>query len=88
MPTSDEPRFQVDCHAGDHGCLRVATDTLVVSVGQQIVRDGRAEMWDSVVVKCSKAENGTVAVHVLLCNPDWEEPLQIACLRSWPDAVR
>ncbi len=86
MPGNDEPRFQVHCNAGDHGCLRVATDTLVVNVGQQVVRDGRAEIWDSVVVECSEEEDGSALVRVLLCNLDWEEPMQIACLRSWPDA--
>ncbi len=85
MPANDQLKFQVHCHAGDHGCLCVATDTLVVSVGQQILRDGHVEYWDSVVVECSEEEYGSVMVRVLLCNPDWEEPLQIACVRSRPD---
>lgn len=64
----------------------MSTDTLVVNVGQQIVRDGGAEMWDSVVVECSEEEDGSAMVRVLLSNPGWEEPLQIACVRSRPDA--
>lgn len=86
MPGNDELKFRVNCHAGDHGCLRVATDTLIVNVGQQFLCDGHVEHWDSVLVKCSEEGYGGVMVRVLCCSPDWEEPLQIACLRSWPDA--
>ncbi len=86
MPPNDQLKFQVNCDAGDHGQLRVASESLVVNVGQTIVRDGRIEIWDSVVVKCSEDQDGTCIVQVLLCNPDWEEPMQLACLRSYPDS--
>ena len=85
MPPNDQLKFQVNCDAGGHGQLRVASESLVVNVGQRIVRDGRTEVWDSVVVKCSEEEDGSCIVHVLICNPDWEEPMQLACLRSYPD---
>jgi len=86
MPPNDQPKFQVNCDAGDRGQLRVASESLVVNVGQRIVRDGRTEIWDSVVVKCSEDQDGSCIVQVLLCNPDWEEPMQLACLHSYPDA--
>ena len=85
MPPNDELKFQVDCDAGGHGQLRVASESLVVNVGQAIVRDGRTEIWDSVIVKCSEERDGSCTVHVLLCNPGWEEPMLLACLRSYPD---
>jgi len=85
MPPNDQFKFQVNCDAGDHGQLRVGSESLVVNVGQRIVRDGRTELWDSVVVKCSEEQDGSCIVQVLLCNPDWEEPMQLACLRSCPD---
>lgn len=85
MPPNHQLKFQVNCNAGEHGQLRVTSETLVVNVGQTIVRDGRTEIWDSVVVKCSEDQDGSCIVHVLLCNPDWEEPMQLACLRSYPD---
>ncbi len=87
MPPNDQLKFQVNCDAGDHGQLRVASESLVVNVGQTIFRDGRAEIWDSVVVKCSEDQDGSCIVHVVLCNPDWEEPMQLACLRSYPDSA-
>ena len=85
MPPNDQLKFQVNCNAGDHGQLRVASESLVVNVGQTIVRDGRTEIWESVIIKCSEELDGSCTVHVLLCNPDWEEPMQLACLRSYPD---
>jgi len=85
MPPNNDLKFQVNCDAGAYGQLRVASETLVVNVGQTIVRDGHAEIWDSVVIKCSEERDGSCTVHVLLCNPDWEEPMQLACLRSYPD---
>lgn len=85
MPSNDEFVFHVNCDAGVHGQLRVASETLVVNVGQKIVRDGHTEIWDSVVVKCSEGQDGSCTVNVLLCNPDWEEPMQLACLRSYRD---
>ena len=86
MRPNDELKFQVNCDAGEHGQLRVASKSLVVNVGQTIVRHGRTEIWDSVVVKCSEDQDGSCIVQVLLCNPDWEEPMQLACLHSYPDA--
>ena len=85
MPPNDQLKFQVNCNAGEHGQLRVASESLVVNVGQTIVRDGRTEIWESVIIKCSEELDGSCTVHVLLCNPDWEEPMQLACLRSYPD---
>src|SRR5260370_7662531 len=52
-------KFQVNCHAEAYAQLTVASQTLVVNVGQQIVRDGRAEIWHSVVVKCSEEQEGS-----------------------------
>jgi len=72
MPPNDQFKFQVNCDAGDHGQLRVGSESLVVNVGQRIVRDGRTELWDSVVVKCSEEQDGSCIVQVLLCNPDWK----------------
>jgi len=84
MPPNDQLKFQVNCDAGDHGQLRVASESVVVNVGQTIVRNGRTEIWDSVIIKASEEPDGSCTVHVLLCNPDWEEPMQLACLRSYP----
>jgi len=38
-------------------------------------------MWDSVVVHCT-TKGGRPLVRVLICNPDWDEPIEIARIRS------
>jgi hypothetical protein len=41
-------------------------------------------MWDSVSVYAQEDQDGTLIVRVMVFNPDWDEPLQIACIRSRP----
>ena len=76
-------RFQVTCDAGDSGQFCSGTQRASITVGQRILRDGAEEMWDSVVVLCQEGEDGALAIRVVVCHPDWDEPREIACLRSW-----
>ncbi|SRR6266404_6879026 len=62
MPPNDQLKFQVNCDAGHHRQLRVASELLVVSVGQTIVHDGPTEIWDSVVIRCSEEPDGSCMV--------------------------
>jgi hypothetical protein len=41
-------------------------------------------MWDSVGVYAQEDRDGTLVVRVSVFNPDWDEALQIACIRSRP----
>jgi len=79
--------FQVGCGTGEGNRFAIGTDSLAVTVGQRIRRDGSEEMWDSVGVYAQQEEDGTLVVRVLVFNPDWDEPLQIACIRSRPGDV-
>lgn len=53
-------------------------------MGQRVLRDDAQEIWDSVAVEGKKEQDGTCVVRILVFNPDWDEPLQIACIRSRP----
>jgi hypothetical protein len=77
--------FRVNCDAEKAGRFLVETDSLWVRVGQCVLRGGNQEMWDSVVVEGKKEQDGTCVVRILVFNPDWDEPLQIACIRSRPN---
>src|SRR5712692_10031282 len=79
--------FQVNCEAVSAGAFRAGTDSLTVTVGQQIRRKGVEEMWDSIGIYADRDPDGTLIVRVLVFNPDWDEPLQIACIRSRPQDV-
>lgn len=79
-----ENQFHVSCKAAEENQFCVGTEFASVTVGQLIQRNGRAEMWDSVAVYAGKDHDGTLLVRVMVFNPDWDEPLQIACIRSRP----
>jgi hypothetical protein len=80
---TDTP-FQVRCLASDDNGFALETKSLTVTVGQRVRRGGIEEMWDSVRVYAQEEEDGTLVVRVLVFNPDWDEGLQIACIRSRP----
>ena len=77
-------KFEVRCHAGDAGHLEVASDSVSVRVGQRIRRDGKQELWGSLLVECKEQDDGSLAVEVVICHPDWDEPLRIASIQSKP----
>jgi hypothetical protein len=77
----DNRAFQIDCSVNPTGSFRAGANSLSVKIGQRISRFGAEEIWESVIVQGSTT-GGELTVRVLVCNPDWDEPLQIACVRS------
>jgi hypothetical protein len=77
-------RFRVRCEAGDDNRFRVTTKSLTVTVGQRVLRDRALEMWDSVSTYAKEGQDGSLVVEVLVFNPDWDEPLRMASIRSRP----
>jgi hypothetical protein len=82
--SSSSERFRVRCDAGDDNRFRVTTESLTVTVGQRILREGTLEMWDSVSIYAKEDQDGNLVVEVLVFNADWDEPLRIASIRSRP----
>jgi len=77
--------FRVSCDPGMAGRFRADTDSVLVTVSQRIRHYDTQGMWDSVVVEGKAEQDGSLVVRVLVFNPDWDERLQIACIRSRPD---
>lgn len=73
-----ERQFHLSCKASHENQFCVGTESISVFVGQLIQRHGRAEMWESVSVYAHKDEDGTLVVRVMVFNPDWDGPLQVA----------
>ena len=84
LGAKDDRKFEVECRAGKAGQLRVGTDTVCVKVGQRVRMDGAEEIWHSVGVYAKEDEGGNLVIRVLVFNPDWDEPLQIASITSRP----
>jgi hypothetical protein len=81
---ANERAFLVSCGAGKAGQFRVETNTVWIRVGQCISRRGLEEIWDSVAIESSAQQDGTLILRVIVFNPDWDEPLQIASIPSRP----
>ena len=77
--------FQIRCEAGEGNRFGVQTDSITVTLGQRVLREGGLEMWDSVGVYAKQDPEGVLIVEVLVFNPEWDEPLRIACIRSRPE---
>ena len=77
-------KFEIQCHAGEAGALHVGAESLLVQIGQRVLKDGVQEMWHSVAVYANEDQDGNLAIRVLVFNPDWDEPLQIASITSRP----
>jgi hypothetical protein len=84
LQSPDKRRFQVSCKADPIGAFTAGSNSVVVTVGQRIRREDHEEIWDSVSVYAQEDPDGTLVVRVKVFNPDWDEPLQIACIRSRP----
>jgi len=80
----DRKPFRIGCEAGDGNRFHVQTDSVSVTVGQRVLRDGVLEMWDSVSVHAKQNIEGVLVVEVLVFNPDWDEPVRIASISSRP----
>jgi hypothetical protein len=65
--------------------LEINADLLWFRIEQRIRRAGALEMWNSLSVYCEQEASGALLVRVVIFNPDWDGPLQIAAIRSWPN---
>jgi hypothetical protein len=83
LKPKDGRAFEVDCTASPVGSFRAGADSLSVTIGQRMPSPGGEEMWDSVTIQC-REEGSELAIRVLVCHPGWDEPLQVACIRSQP----
>lgn len=82
--SQDGRNFEVRAHAGSAGHLEVGSNTASVRIGQRIRREGREEIWDSLVVECKEQADGTLTVEIVVCHPDWDEPVRVASVESNP----
>lgn len=78
----DERRFEVHCDARPHGQLHVKSQAISVAISQPINQNDVEESWQSVLIICEQAAEGLLTTKIIVCHPDWDQNLQIACIRS------
>lgn len=79
--------FHIRCDAQASGRFDASADGFSIAAGQRVARDGAEEMWDFVLVLARPGDNGTLTTRILLCHPEWEDPLQIAEIQSKPGEI-
>ena len=84
VKASDDRKFEVRCRAGESATLRASGDSLSIQIGQRIRNEGSEEIWHSVAIYAEEDRDGNLVIRVLISNPNWEEPIQIAKLISRP----
>ena len=65
--------------------LEISAELLWFRIEQRTLRAGAREMWNSLSVYCEQEATGALLMRVVVFNPDWDGPLQIAAIRSWPN---
>jgi len=83
LEPKDSRSFQVVCSAQPVGSFQAGADSLSVKIGQRISRFGAEQVWDSVIIH-GDANGDELTIRVLVCHPSWDEPQEIACIRSSP----
>lgn len=83
LEPKDGRSFQVHCSAQPVGSFRAGADSLSVKIGQRITRFGAEEIWDSVIIQ-GDTNGEELTIRILVCHPSWDEPQEIACIRSSP----
>ena len=84
LSVKDSRKFEVECRAGEAGELCVGSESVCVKVGQRVRKNGNEEIWHSVAVYAQQDDQGSLVIRVLVFHPDWDEALQIACIKSRP----
>ena len=79
--------FRIHCDASAEGALDVRADRASVAFGQTVLRNGCRQVWDFILVLAEQSEN-LLTTRVLLCHPDWDEPLEVASIRSDGETLR
>src|SRR5690349_2734871 len=87
----DDRNFEIHCDASPHGQLHVESQTLSVVISQRVGKRETQESWRSVLVICQESPDGLLTTKIIVCHPEWDQNLQIACIKSSatePDAPR
>jgi hypothetical protein len=79
------PPFRINGDAGKWGQLRIEAGWFSFTVAQKIRQAGAETMSESLGVYCGQELDGALVVRVIVFNPDWGAPLQIAKIVSRPD---
>ena len=79
--------FRIHCDAATAGALDVRADRASIAFGQEVLRNGAQQVWDFVLVLADQKDN-RLTTRILLCHPDWDEPLEVASIESNGESLK
>jgi hypothetical protein len=79
-----DPKFEIRCDARPNGQLHVKSHGLSVAISQLVADDKAQENWQSVLIICEESPDGLLTTKIIVCHPEWDQNLQIACIKSRP----
>lgn len=79
---TDDHKFEVHCNASKAGNLHARSNSVSVRIGQRVHRNGKTEVWESLLIVCQETQPGTLSAKVIVCHPEWEQHFQIAHIAS------
>jgi|SRR5580658_1771341 hypothetical protein len=80
----DNCKFEVSCHAGTAGHLDVVSKSVSLRIGQRVRSEGKEAFWGGLLVECKERDDGSLAVEVVVYHPEWDEPMRVASIQSYP----
>jgi hypothetical protein len=78
----DDCKFEIRCDASPNGQLHVKSHAVSAAISQVIRRNTTDEIWQAVLVISEESQDGSLTTKIIICHPDWDQNLQIACIRS------
>ena len=87
----DDRKFEIHCDASPNGQLHVKSQALSVVISQLLGDSKTQECWRSVLIICEECPDGLLTTKIIVCHPDWDQNLQIACIKTratGPDSTR
>jgi hypothetical protein len=78
-----DPKFEIRCDASPNGQLHVKSHALSVAISQLVGNDKAQESWQSVLIICEESD-GLLTTKIIVCHPQWDQNLQVACIKSRP----
>ena len=80
--------FRIHCDAAGSAGLDVGADQASIILGQKVQRNGTQELWDFVLILAKKGDNGQLETRIVLCHPDWDDPIELASIESSRGALK
>ena|SRR5215831_6290016 len=79
-----DPLFSVRCEPPPSQRATETPQVLSVFISQRLRSHGVEQPWNTVMIHCDEEPDGALTTRVVISNPDWNERVEIARIKSRP----